>query len=1071
MCRIRTCLIAVLFAGAFAALQGQGILWDQTDLEEWQKRTVNGPYRVSGDAFDPQIPGEWQRLTESAATFAADPAAERKSSYTIQTSSSGASAAVYIRNHRVMLDAAFYSLVMNDSELAGQVKDELLWHARNSNLQMDPAQYQRTDYGNWWGAAWILRLVMCADFVETSFSSSELAEFRAWVKDWAYSYEYSVHKELTGGVFSNRADRDYETGLGYAAKEDYFGSTYAYKDASGTLHNPIAWVHKFYNNRRAGVMEFVGLAGVWLEDAFLKERAKLYVEEWIKFSVFPDGSVGEYERNNLSGNVQQGFNYNGYNLESAVAITDALARSGDSSLYEFATRDGMYGTECGDGDADKTLKMIVTTHLDLIEKKKDWYYDGAAVQEVYRIDNTSETGIEIGTQWNSEIYFAPMGNRYWNDSRIQKGYMRQNSGSIAYTSPLGSAGPYGGPWRGHQASFPSVLFMFGQMEGISDGYSGSAGTGETVTEDDSTATGTGTESDVVEVVEEEVVVPDGYREAEANGFVIFGFDPAWSASGNFEKAFDGNEDSFYDFYTSTEVYTGIDFGEAGVPLTIRFMPRLNAAYRMKGGKFQGSNESSTSGYVTLYEVTETPAYGEHVIELDGVPAYRYYRYLAPENAYGNIAEFWVDLSETGATDEVVDETDPGSAGTGETVTEDDSTATGTGTESDVVEVVEEEVVVPDGYREAEANGFVIFGFDPAWSASGNFEKAFDGNEDSFYDFYTSTEVYTGIDFGEAGVPLTIRFMPRLNAAYRMKGGKFQGSNESSTSGYVTLYEVTETPAYGEHVIELDGVPAYRYYRYLAPENAYGNIAEFWVDLSVEQTVENEAELVYSESYNVSSYDSLDGVTLEGAVYISVKPADQVASVDFYKYVNGEAVLVNTEGFAPFDFAAENAAVSEDDFVEGELHILALVTDLDGATFELEATAYMDVSATTAPESEVAVDEDALPDEWEERYFGGIDVEFGGQDEDFDGDGSSNYQEYLAGTDPTDSTSYLALAPVIGVSWSSQSGKNYEIEYSDDGWVTYASSETLAGTGEDMVWLDSDSRDVVRNRQYRIVVSN
>jgi hypothetical protein len=44
-----------------------------------------------------------------------------------------------------------------------------------------------------------------------------------------------------------------------------------------------------------------------------------------------------------------------------------------------------------------------------------------------------------------------------------------------------------------------------------------------------------------------------------------------------------------------------------------------------------------------------------------------------------------------------------------------------------------------------------------------------------------------------------------------------------------------------------------------------------------------------------------------------------------------------------------------------------------------------------------MDGDGLPDSWEQDYFGNLDQ---GPDDDYDGDDFTNYEEYIAGTDPT-----------------------------------------------------------------------
>jgi hypothetical protein len=48
-----------------------------------------------------------------------------------------------------------------------------------------------------------------------------------------------------------------------------------------------------------------------------------------------------------------------------------------------------------------------------------------------------------------------------------------------------------------------------------------------------------------------------------------------------------------------------------------------------------------------------------------------------------------------------------------------------------------------------------------------------------------------------------------------------------------------------------------------------------------------------------------------------------------------------------------------------------------------------------------VEPDVLPDGWEIQYFGSVLISSGGADEDFDGDGLTDYYEYLSSTDPTD----------------------------------------------------------------------
>jgi hypothetical protein len=95
------------------------------------------------------------------------------------------------------------------------------------------------------------------------------------------------------------------------------------------------------------------------------------------------------------------------------------------------------------------------------------------------------------------------------------------------------------------------------------------------------------------------------------------------------------------------------------------------------------------------------------------------------------------------------------------------------------------------------------------------------------------------------------------------------------------------------------------------------------------------------------------------------------------------------------------------------------------------------AATLSPgSSEVDIvdsdaDEDGMLDSWETTYFGSADAENGGADEDWDSDGASNYSEYIAGTDPTDTDSIFEITDLdtssaCVFSWTSATGKVYSL---------------------------------------------
>ena len=265
-----------------------GLLYTDAHLAEWRNRALNGPYKSTGDSFDPLVPAEWDRIVSEKSTFISNPSADRTPVLAIPETP------LYYPLGQNTVTAAFYALVKEDSSVAASVKAEILWHARESGTQVSPTQIMVTDEGNWWKSSWLMRYLMATSFIESSFTAGELTEVKDWLSNWVQAYDLSIHTELIQ-CFPNRYSRDYSV-RGSAASSSFY-SRYAYLDSNGTGHNQISAVARYYNNRRSTIMGFVGLASVWLNDTTRIDRSKLYFEEFLQFSVFPDGSVGEYDRN------------------------------------------------------------------------------------------------------------------------------------------------------------------------------------------------------------------------------------------------------------------------------------------------------------------------------------------------------------------------------------------------------------------------------------------------------------------------------------------------------------------------------------------------------------------------------------------------------------------------------------------------------------------------------------------------------------------------------------------------------------------------------------------------------
>lgn len=204
-----------------------------------------------------------------------------------------------------------------------------------------------------------------------------------------------------------------------------------------------------------------------------------------------------------------------------------------------------------------------------------------------------------------------------------------------------------------------------------------------------------------------------------------------------------------------------------------------------------------------------------------------------------------------------------------------------------------------------------------------------------------------------------------------------------------------------------------------------------------------------------------------ATNLGAGDANQLTDVYLYGRQTGQLTLAsrNKSGTGSGNHMSANPYLSHDGSV---LAFLSFASDLLEHDFNQGSGVFVLQSRNTD------TDGDGLPDDWELANFGNLDAT---PSADPDGDGSSNLQEFKAGTNPIDAGSLLAIKLVdfeaggrARVSWSSVSGKRYAVQYKDDlgqgAWLNLEGELTAAGSLSSAV---DTALQKEAARYYRIVL--
>jgi hypothetical protein len=370
---------------------------------------------------------------------------------------------------------------------------------------------------------------------------------------------------------------------------------------------------------------------------------------------------------------------------------------------------------------------------------------------------------------------------------------------------------------------------------------------------------------------------------------------------------------------------------------------------------------------------------------------------------------------------------------------------------------------------------------PATGPVGNEFRINDSNDP------VATPVVSGTDDGGFVVAWTQRSLSiRTNSldiyarTYSAAASPGGGAFRVNTSSYGDQYQPRITTTGAEHLIvwtTLQGTEQEDVFgRFLvngSPSGGQFGVNTRTVSKQVQPAVAADG---YGKIYCVwSSFYEGTSLDLVARRYSALRPVPQPAAPLVFA-VDSTTLSVNWPSLSGFDVAsyevyvdgaAEPVVVSANlalvgGFAPGTTHSFRLAYVLaDGRRSVLSG-------AATGTTWGVDTNGDGIPDDWQQLYWGK--EGWPAADSDSDGDGASDYSEFMAGTNPLDADSVLrsrlvAAGGQFWVQWNTQPGLVYQVQSSENlrDWLDYGPPRFAVGS------IDSVLTDgTARSNYYRVV---
>lgn len=376
----------------------------------WQDRKINGPFKTTGD-FSTYSPGHWDEMVTNMAVdrstlrWSGPPNLingrvprnpELPGKDDVPNSPTGDA----FRNAADMVGAAYAAMTNENNTVAADIVDEIEWHAQQTALDYGDRTLWPYDYYQDIGplfkhALWVRDFVIAYDVCKGmgQATAGQQTTIEGWFSDLAYLCENSSGGDMDR-VFPNRRSNSYTSRASWV--NDRVFSDLRLADGTRKYYPRIML---FYNNRRVDIAALSGLVGVLVDDSYLIDEYKRFMREWVMFANSIEGSsTGHWGDVNRGSSTfpQKGLSYGLQSQPNLLWAAEALARQGDTSVYDFGSSEGANIPGIGTNHY-KTFEDCIDTYMQWIGRLYPPHYSDActAGSSTCRIQTRDPDGEDI----------------------------------------------------------------------------------------------------------------------------------------------------------------------------------------------------------------------------------------------------------------------------------------------------------------------------------------------------------------------------------------------------------------------------------------------------------------------------------------------------------------------------------------------------------------------------------------------------------------------------------------------------------------------------------------------------